>query len=84
MVVSLSRWDKVPFNLEFCRNGSEVESKLIVHYLLPELGANLDFKTMDFRQHLELYRIGKGEQGVLLVEPYKSELLPHCSTSLAV
>jgi hypothetical protein len=24
-----------------------------------------------------LYRIGKGEQGVLLVEPYKSELLPH-------
>ena len=25
----------------------------------------------------ELYRIGKGEQGVLLVEPYKSEILPH-------
>ena len=37
----------------------------------------LDFKTTDFRQCPELYRIGKGEQGVLLVEPYKSELLPH-------
>ncbi len=37
----------------------------------------LDFKTIDFRQHPELYRIGKGEQGVLLVEPYKSEILPH-------
>lgn len=37
----------------------------------------LDFKTIDFRQHPELYRVGKGEQGVLLVEPYKSEILPH-------
>lgn len=37
----------------------------------------LDFKTIDFRQHLGLYRVGKGEQGVLLVEPYKSEILPH-------
>jgi hypothetical protein len=36
-----------------------------------------DFKQIDFRKHPELYRIGKGEQGVLLVEPYKSELLPH-------
>ena len=38
---------------------------------------SLDFKAIDFRQHPELYRIGKGEQGVLLVEPYKSEILPH-------
>jgi hypothetical protein len=38
---------------------------------------SLDFKTIDFREHPELYRIGKGEQGVLLVEPYKSEILPH-------
>ncbi len=37
---------------------------------------NLDFKTTDFRKNPELYRIGVGEQGVLLVEPYKSELLP--------
>lgn len=37
----------------------------------------LDFKNIDFRKQPELYRIGKGEQGVLLVEPYKSEILPH-------
>jgi hypothetical protein len=37
----------------------------------------LDFKTIDFRASPELYRVGKGEQGVLLVEPYKSEILPH-------
>jgi len=30
----------------------------------------------DFRKHPELYRVGRGEQGVLKVEPYKSELLP--------
>ena len=38
---------------------------------------DVDFKTTDFRAHPELYRVGKGEQGVLLVEPYKSEILPH-------
>ncbi len=38
---------------------------------------SLDFEKIDFRKHPELYRIGKGEQGVLLVEPYKSEILPH-------
>ena len=38
---------------------------------------SLDFKTIDFREQPELYRVGKGEQGVLLVEPYKSEILPH-------
>lgn len=37
----------------------------------------LDFGSTDFRAHPELYRVGRGEQGVLLVEPYKSELLPH-------
>ncbi len=36
-----------------------------------------DFKTLDFRKHPELYRIGRGEQGVLSVEPYKGEILPH-------
>ncbi len=37
----------------------------------------LDFKQINFREQPELYRIGRGEQGVLLVEPYKSEILPH-------
>ena len=38
---------------------------------------NLDFKSINFRDHPEQYIVGKGEQGVLLVEPYKSEILPH-------
>lgn len=38
---------------------------------------SLDFKKIDFRKRPDLYRIGRGEQGVLLVEPYKSEILPH-------
>lgn len=38
---------------------------------------SLDYKNLDLRKTPELYRVGKGEQGVLLVEPYKSEILPH-------
>src|SRR6478672_13716029 len=38
---------------------------------------NLDFARVDFRKHPEKYRIGRDEQGVLLVEPYKGEILPH-------
>ena len=43
----------------------------------PAFDYTLDFETIDFRQRPDLYRVGKGEQGVLLVEPYKSEILPH-------
>ncbi|ECZ5800885.1 DUF4385 domain-containing protein [Salmonella enterica] len=35
-----------------------------------------DFSSIDFRQQPELYQVGRGEQGELLVEPYKSEILP--------
>ena len=34
-------------------------------------------RDVDYRKHPELYKIGKGEQGVLICEPYKSELAPH-------
>ena len=37
---------------------------------------SLDYKNLDLRKNPELYRVGKGEQGVLLVQPYKSEILP--------
>lgn len=37
---------------------------------------SLDFKNIDFRANPKLYIIGKGEQGVLLIEPYKAEILP--------
>lgn len=38
---------------------------------------SLDFDAIDFRERPDLYRVGRGEQGVLSVQPYKSELLPH-------
>ncbi len=38
---------------------------------------SLNYAELDLRLHPELYRVGVGEQGVLLVQPYKSELLPH-------
>lgn len=34
------------------------------------------YHGVDFREHPERYRVGRGEQGVLSAEPYKSELLP--------
>lgn len=35
------------------------------------------YRDVDFRRHPERYRIGRGEQGVLIAEPYKREILPH-------
>lgn len=35
------------------------------------------WRDIDFRKNPELYSIGRGEQGVLTAEPYKSEILPH-------
>lgn len=43
----------------------------------PEFDYSRDYGKLDFRAQPELYQVGKGEQGVLLVEPYKSEILPH-------
>ena len=34
------------------------------------------YRGVDFRKHPERYVVGKGEQGVLIAEPYKSEILP--------
>ena len=34
-------------------------------------------KTINYRQHPDAYLIGKGEQGVLICEPYRSEILPY-------
>ena len=33
------------------------------------------YEGIDFRQHPEKYRIGRGEQGVLMAEPYKSKIV---------
>ena len=32
---------------------------------------------INYRQRPHAYRVGKGEQGVLICEPYKSEILPY-------
>ena len=32
---------------------------------------------VDYKKHPELYRIGLGQQGVLICEPYKSEICAH-------
>jgi len=40
--------------------------------------ANYPWKSgIDYRVRPSRYRVGKGEQGVLICEPYKSELAPH-------
>src|SRR6476469_3707745 len=42
----------------------------------PDPYAGLDLESLDLRAQPELYRVGRGEQGVLRVQPYKDELLP--------
>ncbi len=43
----------------------------------PKFDYTLDYAELDLREQPELYRVGIGEQGVLLVQPYKGEILPH-------
>ena len=43
----------------------------------PKFDYSLNYAELDLRAHPELYRVGIGEQGVLLVQPYKGEILPH-------
>jgi hypothetical protein len=33
--------------------------------------------NINYKSHPELYRVGKGEQGVLICEPYKSAIVKH-------
>jgi|TARA_B100000900_G_scaffold396469_1_gene395787 hypothetical protein len=44
---------------------------------LIEFDYTLDFDNIDYRKTPKLYIIGRGEQGVLLCEPYKSEICKH-------
>lgn len=36
-----------------------------------------DYRGIDFRLEPQRYKVGVGERGVLIAEPYKSEILPH-------
>lgn len=46
---------------------------------MKEFRYDLDYSILDFTEPAtrSLYRIGRGEQGVLLVEPYKSAICAH-------
>jgi hypothetical protein len=45
-------------------------------YPMNKFPYHLDYKSLDLRKEPHLYRPGLGEQGVLMVEPYKSEMVP--------
>jgi hypothetical protein len=53
---------------------SSSSSLRAVYYILSAMPHPYD--GVDLREHPEVYRIGRGEQGVFHAEPYKSELLP--------
>ena len=46
---------------------------------MKEFDYGLDYKTLDFtiKENRKLYRIGRGEQGVLLVRPYTNDICAH-------
>jgi len=46
---------------------------------MKEFDYELDYKTLDFtiKENRKLYRIGRGEQGVLLVRPYTNDICAH-------
>ena len=46
---------------------------------MKEFDYDLDYKTLDFtdEETRKLYRIGRGEQGVLLVRPYTNDICTH-------
>ena len=46
---------------------------------MKEFDYDLDYKSLDFtnEETRELYRIGRGEQGVLLVRPYTDDICAH-------
>ena len=46
---------------------------------MKEFNYDLDYKSLDFtdEETRKLYRIGRGEQGVLLVRPYTNDICSH-------
>ena len=46
---------------------------------MKEFDYDLDYKSIDFslKENRKLYRIGRGEQGVLLVRPYTNDICAH-------
>ena len=44
---------------------------------MKEFDYNLDYKNLMFEKNDKRYRIGRGEQGVLLVKPYTNDICKH-------
>jgi len=49
---------------------------VIIKIMAAKFDYSVDYKNLDLRKNPELYRVGKGEQGVLMVEPYRTEIVP--------
>ena len=49
---------------------------MVNYKIMKEFDYSLDYKTLDFTNPStrKLYRIGRGEQGVLLVRPYTEDI----------
>lgn len=63
--------------IDVTQRGVRVDASAARGPIRLRLAAAVDnYRHTDFRTHPERYRVGRGEQGVLTVEPYKSELLP--------
>lgn len=73
-------------DLEILQRGKRVNPSSVVgpirlrlsrkRVIAPRVLDSTPWAGVDFRKHPELYKVGRGEQGVLTAEPYKSELLP--------
>lgn len=50
--------------------------KVMNSYRSKTFDYSLHYKKLNLRKKPDLYKVGVKEQGVLLVEPYKSEILP--------
>ena len=63
--------------IDVVQRGKKVDPQAAHGPIRLRLAAAVDrYRRTDFRKHAARYRIGRGEQGVLTAEPYKSELLP--------
>ena len=54
-------------------------AQLTYYFIMKEFDYDLDYKSLDFSnaETRKLYRIGRGEQGVLLVRPYTNDICAH-------
>jgi uncharacterized protein DUF4385/uncharacterized protein DUF3253 len=63
--------------VDVLQKGKKVELSRVRGPIRLRLAAAVaSYRRVDFRKRPALYRVGRGEQGVLTAEPYKSELLP--------